>query len=77
MLARQEPGIRKIRSECPVNGLSDGAGGAYLSFLVERNRVTVVPHLGQVPLAIGRPLDVSVSLPSVMVRLSRHLTQYP
>lgn len=41
----------------------------------DRNRVTVVPQTGQGPLAIGRPVDVSTTLPSEICRFSRHLTQ--
>lgn len=64
---------------------SDGVPGQGLSCPVmlshlpasldERNRVTVVPQTGQGPLAIGRPLDVVPTVPSVTVRFSRHLTQ--
>ena len=43
--------------------------------LSERNRVTVVPHSGQAPLAIGRPFAVSVTVPFSIVRFLRHLTQ--
>jgi hypothetical protein len=49
----------------------------YLTSLLERKRVTVVPHSGQGPLAIGRPLDVCSTLPSFTFRFVRHLTQYP
>ena len=48
----------------------------YLS-LLERKRVTVVPHTGHGPLAIRRPVAVSSTLPSFTCRFSRHLTQYP
>jgi hypothetical protein len=45
-----------------------------LSF-ADRKRVTVVPHTGQAPLAIERPLAVFSTLPCLMVRFWRHLTQ--
>ena len=55
---------------------SAGPGYFLLSFS-ERNRVTVVPHSGQTPLAIGRPFDVLTTVPGLIVRFVRHLTQYP
>jgi hypothetical protein len=57
-------------------GLSCPVKLAYLPLsLEERKRVTVVPQTGQGPLAIGRPLEVVPTVPSVTVRFSRHLTQ--
>ena len=53
-----------------------GPDYCWLSFS-ERKRVTVVPHTGQGPLAIGRPFDVVVTVPSSTVRFVRHFTQYP
>ena len=43
--------------------------------LLDTNRVTFVPHAGQVPLAIGRPFDVFSTVPSLIVRFLRHLMQ--
>jgi hypothetical protein len=49
--------------------------GYFLLSLSERNRVTVVLHSGQTPLAIGRPFDVLTTVPCLIVRFVRHLTQ--
>ena len=43
--------------------------------LLERKRVILVPHTGQVPWAIVRPLAVSLIVASLAVRVVRHLTQ--
>jgi hypothetical protein len=60
---------------------ADHLGAVHPSYcllsLSDRNRVTVVLHTGQGPLTIGRPLAVFTTLPTLIVRFSRHLTQYP
>ena len=47
------------------------------SFLPGRNRVTLVPHSGQVPFAIRRPFAETSSLPFETICFLRHFTQYP
>jgi hypothetical protein len=44
-------------------------------FLLDRKRVTFVPHTGQVPWAILRPFAVSLTVAFSTVRVLRHLTQ--
>jgi len=48
---------------------------AHAVFLLDRKRVTFVPHTGQVPCAIFRPFTVSLMVAFPTVWVLRHLTQ--
>jgi hypothetical protein len=47
----------------------------FLAFFLRKEPIHCVPHTGQAPLAIGRPFDVSTTVPCSIVRFVRHLTQ--
>jgi hypothetical protein len=57
------PGVRRMSYDCARACFSD------------MKRVTVVPHCGHVPLAMGLPLAVLPTTPFFTILFARHLTQ--
>jgi hypothetical protein len=85
---RREPQRRQRRCPCGWSRMITEPGeprgpnrtdpwrpGYFLASFADRNLVTLVPHSGQMPRAIGRPRDVSPTVPPLIACFFRHLTQ--
>jgi hypothetical protein len=62
--------------ESPLGGdFLHVSSSSHAVFLLERKRVTFVPHSGQVPWAILLPFAASLTVAFLTVWVLRHLTQ--